>query len=286
MPNQRRPASRRGSAQAESANADRRSFPPTISRSVIDRASALGATFLPKPLAEKALLGVPDEGSARLGGLGLMNDTTDVVLSELELDAITELVNLGVSRAATNLARMVQEEVILTVPKVALMSRREAIRTLGERESQSLVAVHQVFEGEITGQSSADLPGRTEPRARAGRRRQRAVARGDHRARAGSARRNGQHHSEQLPRDDRELAREQPEDLAARSPARRKLASSSAWSRRRSPAPPSCSSTSTSPCRRRDINGYIAMMMDMPSLAALQTLLRALIRRTGGASKA
>ena len=37
--------------------------------------------------------------------------------------------------------------------------------------------------------------------------------------------------------------------------------------------------------QRRDINGYIAMMMDMPSLAALQTLLRALIRRTGGASR-
>ena len=40
-----------------------------------------------------------------------------MILSDLELDAITELVNLGVSRAATNLARMVQEEVILTVPR-------------------------------------------------------------------------------------------------------------------------------------------------------------------------
>ena len=82
----------------------------------------------------------------------------DVVLSELELDAITELVNLGVSRAATNLARMVREEVILTVPKVALMSRREAIQTLGERESKSLVAVHQVFEGEITGRALLIFP--------------------------------------------------------------------------------------------------------------------------------
>ena len=34
--------------------------------------------------------------------------------------------------------------------------------------------------------------------------------------------------------------------------------------------------------RKRDINGYIAMMMDMPSLAALQQLLRDLIRRIGG----
>jgi chemotaxis protein CheC len=36
--------------------------------------------------------------------------------------------------------------------------------------------------------------------------------------------------------------------------------------------------------RQRNIAGYIAMMMDMPSLAALQVLLRDLIRRTGGTS--
>ena len=34
--------------------------------------------------------------------------------------------------------------------------------------------------------------------------------------------------------------------------------------------------------RRRDITGYIAMMMDMPSLVELQRLLGDLIRRTGG----
>jgi chemotaxis protein CheC len=38
--------------------------------------------------------------------------------------------------------------------------------------------------------------------------------------------------------------------------------------------------------RRRDINGYIAMMMDLPSLAAMQKLLRALIARTSSVSKA
>ena len=38
--------------------------------------------------------------------------------------------------------------------------------------------------------------------------------------------------------------------------------------------------------RRRDIEGYIAMLMDLPSLAALRNLLDALIRRTGGTSQA
>ncbi|HUQ52747.1 MAG TPA: chemotaxis protein CheX, partial [Gammaproteobacteria bacterium] len=82
----------------------------------------------------------------------------DVILEELELDALTELVNLGVSRAAANLAVMVQEEVLLTVPKVELLTRDAAIRTLGEREARSLVAVHQTFEGAIVGRALLIFP--------------------------------------------------------------------------------------------------------------------------------
>ena len=48
-----------------------------------------------------------------------MSGPNGVTLSDLELDGLTELVNLGVSRAATNLALMVHEEVVLSVPKVA-----------------------------------------------------------------------------------------------------------------------------------------------------------------------
>jgi chemotaxis protein CheC len=35
--------------------------------------------------------------------------------------------------------------------------------------------------------------------------------------------------------------------------------------------------------RRREIDGYIAMLMDMPALATLQSLLGDFIRRTTGA---
>ena len=79
-------------------------------------------------------------------------------LDELELDALTELVNLGISEAAHNLAEMVREEVTLSVPKVGIVSREEAIRTIGERESKKLVAVHQVFEGDITGRALLIFP--------------------------------------------------------------------------------------------------------------------------------
>ena len=131
-----------------------------------------------------------------------------VILSELELDALTELVNLGVSRAATNLAVMVREEVTLTVPKVALMGRTDAIRTLSERESRDLVAVHQTFDGAIVGRALLIFPEENSlelVRSLVG---AELSQRRHHRARAGSARRDGQRDTEQLPGDDRELAAE------------------------------------------------------------------------------
>lgn len=51
-------------------------------------------------------------------------------LNELELDALTELVNLGVSQAALNLREMIGKQVILSVPSVALIDRQDAIKIL------------------------------------------------------------------------------------------------------------------------------------------------------------
>ena len=72
-------------------------------------------------------------------------------LNELELDALTELVNIGVSHAATSLRQMVEREVVLSVPKVDLVERAHAVKILQESEARKLVAVHQTFEGDITG---------------------------------------------------------------------------------------------------------------------------------------
>jgi chemotaxis protein CheC len=211
-----------------------------------------------------------------------VNEPADVILSDLELDAITELVNLGVSRAATNLARMVQEEVILTVPKVALMSRSEAIRTLGERESQSLVAVHQVFEGEITGRALLIFPEERSLEL------VRAVV-------------GSELSLEELIELEQEalaetgniilnsclatIANSLESNLKISLPEVLRGESSRFFNLE----PPPAAGTTVMfiyinfAMQRRDINGYLAMMMDMPSLAAMQTLLRALIRRTGEA---
>jgi chemotaxis protein CheC len=87
-----------------------------------------------------------------------MTATASTVLSDLELDALTELVNIGVSRAAHSLRDMIGEQVLLSVPSVALVSRTRAVEILSEREPNKLVAVHQVFEGDITGRALLIFP--------------------------------------------------------------------------------------------------------------------------------
>ncbi len=72
-------------------------------------------------------------------------------LSELELDALTELVNIGVSRAANSLREMVGEEVFLTVPSVIILSRPDAAFAIRQGNSNPMVAVRQAFQGEFSG---------------------------------------------------------------------------------------------------------------------------------------
>lgn len=81
-----------------------------------------------------------------------------VTLSELEFDALSELVNLGVGNAAVGLREMVREEVLLSVPRVCVVSRDEAIRNLGPGGGHRLVAVHQNFEGDIRGRALLIFP--------------------------------------------------------------------------------------------------------------------------------
>jgi chemotaxis protein CheC len=82
----------------------------------------------------------------------------EVALSELERDALTELVNIGVSRAAASLRNMVGNQVMLTVPSIELVSRKAAATLIQERESGVLIAVLQDFEGEFSGRALLIFP--------------------------------------------------------------------------------------------------------------------------------
>ncbi|KQW66960.1 chemotaxis protein CheX [Phenylobacterium sp. Root77] len=84
--------------------------------------------------------------------------TASVNLTELEHDALTELVNIGVSRAASSLRSMVGEQVLLSVPSVDVVTRMAAATLIRERESEELVAVRQDFEGAFSGRAMLIFP--------------------------------------------------------------------------------------------------------------------------------
>ena len=210
-----------------------------------------------------------------------MTTTAPSLLTELQLDALTELVNLGVSKAAANLREMVGAQVHLSVPTVELVTRARAIAILAERESKNLVAVHQVFEGDIGGRALLIFPETKSLEL------VRAITGGD------------------LPLEDiieleqealaetgnvllnsclatianmlhRSLKMSLPEVLRGNAATFFSLA-----------PPPEAGDVVmflyiTFAVRERDISGYIAMIMDMPSLTALTHLLDEFIERTAG----
>src|SRR5712675_527593 len=56
-----------------------------------------------------------------------MNDSF-IALTEIERDALAELSNIAMARAAGSLRQMVHNEVLLTVPSVDILSSEEAIK--------------------------------------------------------------------------------------------------------------------------------------------------------------
>lgn len=81
-----------------------------------------------------------------------------IALGELERDALTEIVNIGVSRAASSLRKMVGHEVHLSVPSIEIVRQRRAARLIGERELEGLVAIRQDFEGAFAGRALLIFP--------------------------------------------------------------------------------------------------------------------------------
>jgi chemotaxis protein CheC len=81
-----------------------------------------------------------------------------VLLEELERDALAELANIGVSRAAANLREMVGQQVLLSVPAVALVTRDHAADVIANQAHGGLVAVQQAFAGDFSGRVMLIFP--------------------------------------------------------------------------------------------------------------------------------
>ena len=82
----------------------------------------------------------------------------DVALTELEADALTEIVNIGVSRAASNLRKMIGDQVFLSVPSTEVVTQHRAARLITEREISQLIAVRQDFHGLFSGRALLIFP--------------------------------------------------------------------------------------------------------------------------------
>ncbi len=82
----------------------------------------------------------------------------DAALDELERDALTELVNIGVGRAAAALRAMVGRQVLLSVPSIEIISHADAAALISERETEELVSVHQDFTGVFAGRALLIFP--------------------------------------------------------------------------------------------------------------------------------
>lgn len=79
-------------------------------------------------------------------------------LSEIQHDALAEIFNIGVGQAAAAMSRIVNEEVIMSVPSITFQSRGEAARTLGGSEERRICGVTQHYEGAINTEAILMFP--------------------------------------------------------------------------------------------------------------------------------
>src|SRR5690242_15858465 len=82
------------------------------------------------------------------------------LLSEIERDALTELSNIAMARAAGSLRQMVDSEVVLAVPAVHILTNQEATKLVSKPDNPPLVAVRQDFAGAFSGRALLIFPER------------------------------------------------------------------------------------------------------------------------------
>ena len=81
-----------------------------------------------------------------------------VLLNEFEQDAIAEIANLGIGRAANALRKLVGEQVFLSVPSVQVVTRKAASQLVETSLMTKLVAVQQKFAGSFSGAALLIFP--------------------------------------------------------------------------------------------------------------------------------
>ena len=84
--------------------------------------------------------------------------STQPPLTDLERDALAELSNIAMARAANSLRQMVESQVLLSVPSVDIVSKEEANKIIAKPDNPTLVAVRQDFSGPFSGRALLIFP--------------------------------------------------------------------------------------------------------------------------------
>jgi chemotaxis protein CheC len=79
-------------------------------------------------------------------------------ISEVERDALCEVANVAMARAATSIRRMVGRQILLSVPTCDILSPEAAAERLTKPGNPHLVAVRQDFSGIFTGRALLIFP--------------------------------------------------------------------------------------------------------------------------------
>jgi chemotaxis protein CheC len=84
-----------------------------------------------------------------------------VSLTELERDALAELSNIAMARAANSLRQMIKSEVLLAVPSAEILTIAAATTLVAKPDNPKFVAVRQDFAGAFSGRALLIFPERT-----------------------------------------------------------------------------------------------------------------------------
>lgn len=79
-------------------------------------------------------------------------------LNELQRDALGEVFNIGVGRAASSLSQIVNDTVLLSAPEVTLVRRQDASRVLLGSEFRQFSTVSQNFSGAFEAEAMLIFP--------------------------------------------------------------------------------------------------------------------------------
>lgn len=74
-------------------------------------------------------------------------------LTPLEVDALTEIFNIGIGRAANSLNKMVSQPVELTIPQIEIQPNKKTKKNLEFDSQLEISAVTQQFTGDFKGQA-------------------------------------------------------------------------------------------------------------------------------------